>query len=133
MVLLACALVGAVTFVVVGAPVAPRGLACCSGCVGIACPISNVHVPRKKRLASSRSSFPQAVDLMAASLRAGHAFTTLLMVAEEIAGAARCGVQAAVRPAELRHAACRDVLKGFAERVPILDARILRDGRADAA
>ena len=45
------------------------------------------------------------------------------MVAEEIADAGRHRVPAAVRPAELRHAAARGAAGRSRERVPLLDAR----------
>ena len=63
------------------------------------------------------------MDLIAGALRAGHAFTTAVsMVADEVAGSDRRGVQADVRPAELRNAAARRA-EGVRERVPLLDAR----------
>ena len=68
--------------------------------------------------------FPEALDLIARALRAGHAFTTgLEMVADEMPAPVGPGVPAALRPAELRHAAAGRAARLFAERVPLLDAR----------
>jgi tight adherence protein B len=77
-----------------------------------------------KRLGEMEEQLPQAVEMIAVSLRAGHAFTTgLLMVAEEIpnplGGEFRLlyDQQTYGRPVP-------DVLREFARRVPLLDARI---------
>jgi tight adherence protein B len=76
-----------------------------------------------RRMAKFEEQFPEAVDLIARALRAGHAFTTALsMVVDE--------VPAPVGP-EFKLLYDRqsfgmpfpDALKAFAERVPSLDAR----------
>ncbi len=77
-----------------------------------------------KRLGQMEEQLPQAVEMIAVSLRAGHAFTTgLLMVAEEVPNPMGAEFrllydqQAYGKPVP-------DVLREFAERVPLLDARI---------
>ena len=61
--------------------------------------------------------FPEAIDLLARALRAGHALTTgLSMVADEMAGAGRAGVPAAVTISRTSACRCRDALKAFARR-----------------
>jgi len=77
----------------------------------------------KRRVAKFEEQFPEAIDLLARALRAGHAFTTgLSMVADEMPDpVAR----------EFRLAYDRqnfgmplpDALKALGERVPLLDAR----------
>ena len=68
--------------------------------------------------------FPEAIDLMARALRAGHALTTSLqMVGEEVPGPGRAEISAAVRAAELRHVAAGCASKAFARRIPFIDAR----------
>jgi tight adherence protein B len=78
---------------------------------------------RNRRLLKFEEQFPEAVDLLGRSLRAGHAFTTgVLMAAEEI-------------PAPVGEEFKRlydqqnfgmplpDALHGFAARIPLIDAR----------
>ena len=60
----------------------------------------------RRALNKFEEQFPDAIDLIARALRAGHAFTTGLgMVADEIPDPVGPEFQAALRPAELRHAA----------------------------
>jgi tight adherence protein B len=86
-------------------------------------PYAYVKSCAKRRLAKFEELFPEAIDLLARALRAGHAFTTgMAMVADELGDP--------VGP-EFRLAYDRqnfglplpDALRGLAERVPLLDAR----------
>jgi tight adherence protein B len=55
------------------------------GAVGFAMPFFFLKVKRKKRLAAFEEAFPEALDLIARALKAGHAFATgLKMVADEM-------------------------------------------------
>jgi tight adherence protein B len=76
------------------------------------------------RVKAMEEQLPQAVDMIAVSLRAGHAFTTgLLMVGEELA--APLGTEFRnVYDQQNYGKPLPDVLREFAERVPLLDARI---------
>jgi len=78
---------------------------------------------RSRRLLQFEEKFPEALDLMARSLRAGHAFTTGVgMVADEIPNP----VGAEFRLLHDRQSfgmSLPEALRGFAERVPLLDAR----------
>ncbi|MBP7569563.1 MAG: type II secretion system F family protein [Acidobacteria bacterium] len=94
-------------------------VACLTGPV----PILVLQWKRDQRIAKFEALFPEAVDLLSRSLRAGHAFTTGLgMVAEEMPPPIG---------AEFRLLFDRqnfglplpDALREFAERVPLLDAR----------
>jgi tight adherence protein B len=78
---------------------------------------------RRARLQQFEEQFPEAMDLLARALRAGHAFTTAMqMVGEELPDPVG---------AEFRLMFDRqtfgmpvpDTLRAFAERVPIIDAR----------
>ncbi len=82
-----------------------------------------VRFVRKQRLNKFEEQFPEAVELIARALRAGHAFATgLKMAAEEM--------PEPVGP-EFRllfdrqnyGASINDALRAFAERIPIIDAR----------
>jgi tight adherence protein B len=76
-----------------------------------------------RRLATFEEQFPEAIDLIARALRAGHSLTTgLAMVPGEIANP----VGAEFKLLHDQHSYGKplpDALKGFAERVPLLDAR----------
>jgi len=55
------------------------------GAVGFAMPFVFLRVKRKRRLAAFEEAFPEALDLIARALKAGHAFATgLKMVADEM-------------------------------------------------
>ena len=67
--------------------------------------------------------FPEAIDLLARALRAGHAFTTgLPMVADEMPDAGRQEFKLLYDQQNFGMP-LRDAMKGFAERIPLLDAR----------
>ena len=80
------------------------------------------HV-RTKRFEKFEEQFPEAIDLMARALQAGHAFPTgLQMVADE--APAPIGPEfKLVYDRQNFGMPLNDALKGLAERVPILDAR----------
>ena len=71
-------------------------------------PYGFVRHAAHRRLRKFEDQFPQSMDLIAGALRAGHAFTTgRVDGGRRSTGSNRRGVQAAVRPAELRNAAAR--------------------------
>src|SRR5262249_6105307 len=80
------------------------------------------HVARR-RLAAFEQQFPEAADLMARALRAGHAFTTALqMVADEVPDPV--GPEFRLLFEQQNYGmSLADALKEFAARIPILDAR----------
>ena len=87
-------------------------------------PYAYVRFAANRRFRKLEEQFPQAVDLIAVSLRAGHAFTTgLLMVAEEVADP--LGAEFRLLYDQQNYGKpLPDVLKGLADRVPLLDVRI---------
>lgn len=77
-----------------------------------------------KRLGQMEEQLPQAVEMIAVSLRAGHAFTTgLLMVAEEVPNPLGAEFRL-LYDQQTYGKPVPDVLREFADRVPLLDARI---------
>jgi tight adherence protein B len=121
--LLACALVAVVTFFLVKLVTYYSLLAMSVAACTATIPYFLVRYARTRRLATFEEQFPDAIEMMARALRAGHAFPTgILMVAEEM--------PAPVGP-EFKLLYDRqnfgmpvpDALKGFAERIPIIDAR----------
>jgi tight adherence protein B len=97
------------------------GLAAAPLCATL--PFLYVRRARTKRLETFEEQFPEAIDLMARALRAGHAFPTgLLMVAEETPDPV-AGEFKLVYDRQNFGMPMSDALKGMAERVPILDAK----------
>lgn len=82
-----------------------------------------VRRARTKRFEKFEEQFPEAIDLMARALRAGHAFPTgLLMVADEAPSPIGPEFKL-VYDRQNFGMPLSDALKGLAERVPVLDAR----------
>jgi tight adherence protein B len=86
-------------------------------------PVVVVRFMASRRVSKFEEQFPEATELLARSLRAGHAFTTgLSMVAEELPDP----VGAEFRLVYDRQAfgmPISDALRDMAQRVPLLDAR----------
>jgi tight adherence protein B len=86
-------------------------------------PFLYVRHARTKRLETFEEQFPEAIDLMARALRAGHAFPTgLLMVAEETPNPVAAEFKL-VYDRQNFGMPMSDALKGMADRVPVLDAK----------
>ena len=87
-------------------------------------PLLYVRYQANKRLATFEEQFPEAVDLMARALRAGHALTTALqMAAEEIPSPVGRELKL-VFEQQNYGMPLQDALRAFAARVRLLDARI---------
>jgi tight adherence protein B len=93
------------------------------GIVGAAAPYLFVRHKRKKRLDRLEEQFPEALDFLARSMRAGHAFTiSLEMLGEELADPLGQEFRALFNEQNLG-APLDLALRNFTERVPLLDAR----------
>ncbi len=93
------------------------------GCAGLL-PYLYVRRAAKKRLRQLEEQLPQAVDMIAVSLRAGHALTTgLLMVADDLPDPLG-GEFRLLHDQQTYGKPLPDVLREFAVRVPLLDARL---------
>jgi tight adherence protein B len=88
-----------------------------------AMPYMIVRHKRKKRLAAMEEQFPEALDFLARSMRAGHAFSiSLEMLGEELADPLGQEFRALFNEQNL--GAPLDIaLRNFATRVPLLDVR----------
>lgn len=108
---------------VVGVVVTGRGFGALLGLVTSAVPYVYLRRTRTQRLRTFEEQFPEAIDLIARSLRAGHTFTTGLgIAAEEIP--APVGLEfRRVYDEQNFGMAMPDALKAMARRVPVLDAR----------
>jgi tight adherence protein B len=88
-----------------------------------AVPYLLVRHAARRRINKFEEQFPEAIDLIARALRAGHALTTGLgMVADEVSEPVR-GEFRLLHDRQNYGMPLGDALKGFAERVPLLDAR----------
>jgi tight adherence protein B len=76
-----------------------------------------------RRIKKLEEQFPEAIELIARALRSGHAFTTGMgMVAEEMPDPVRTEFQL-MHDRQNFGMPLAEAMKGFAERMPILDAR----------
>jgi tight adherence protein B len=100
-------------------------LALAVGAISGVVPYLLVRRARAKRLHAFEEQLPDAIDMLARSLRAGHALSTGLgMVADELGPPA--GTEFRILYDEQNFGlALPDALRNFASRVPILDAKFL--------
>ena len=102
------------------------GLALAAAVFGVACsyiPIWFVGFKARARMAKFEEQFPEAIDLLARALRAGHAFTTgLSMAAEEMPDPVGTEFRLAYDRQNFGMP-MPDALRALGERVPLLDAR----------
>jgi tight adherence protein B len=88
-----------------------------------AVPYLRVKRARTKRMRKFEEQFPEAIDLIARALRAGHAFPTgLAMVAEELPDPVGAEFKL-LYDRQNFGMPLPEALKSFAERIPVLDAR----------
>jgi len=122
--LLACGFVGTVTFVLVRQLTSSAWFGGLAGLAAASLPYQYICLAARNRLKKMEEQLPQAVDMIAVSLRAGHTFTTgLLMVADELANPLGAEFRL-LYDQQTYGKPLSDVLKEFAGRVPLLDARI---------
>jgi tight adherence protein B len=120
---LACACVALLVLVVTAQLTGLFLLGLALGALAGMLPLQWVRWKRARRLLQFEEQFPEAIDLIARAMRAGHGFTTgLAMVAEEIPDP----IGAEFRVLHDRQnfgQPLPDALREFAGRVPLLDAR----------
>lgn len=94
-----------------------------AGIVGGLLPLVYVRRARDKRMLKFEEQFPEAIDLIARALRAGHALPTGLgMVADELP--APVGTEFRILFDEQNYGlTLTDAMRNFGARVPVLDAR----------
>jgi tight adherence protein B len=122
-ILLASAFLGCVTYLVVKWLTYFTYLGLAAAPFGAMVPFVVVRAARTKRMRLFEEQFPEAIELLARALRAGHAFPTgLTMVADEIAAPVGSEFKL-VYDRQNFGMPLGDALKGLADRVPVLDAR----------
>jgi len=121
--LMICGLAGFVSFAVVMLLTRYLLIALPVGLFATAVPVLVLKYQRARRVAKFEEQFPESLDLLARALRAGHAFTTgLMMVAEEMPKPVGPEFQT-IYDQQNYGMPMGDALKSFADRVPLLDAK----------
>jgi len=110
-------------FFVVGFFVPFQAIAAIAGFILAMIPYLYLKYRRSSRLNKFEEQFPDAIDLIARALRAGHAFTTGLgMISEEVPDPVGTEFKLLYEHQNFG-LPLPDALKQFAERIPLLDAR----------
>jgi tight adherence protein B len=100
-----------------------RGIAALVGLLVMFGPYVYLRRKRSKRMITFEEQFPEAIELIARALRAGHAFTTGLgMVADEVPAPVGSEFKL-LYDRQNFGMPLQEALREFAERVPLLDAR----------
>lgn len=100
-----------------------RGIGLLIGVLAVFGPFFYLRWRRSRRLLLFEEKFPEAIDLIARALRAGHAFTTGLgMVADEVPDPVGTEFKL-LYDRQNFGMPLADALRSFAERIPLLDAR----------
>jgi tight adherence protein B len=122
-VILASLFAAVVTMVVVGRFLPAMGVTVLAGVAAAFLPFAFVKRAATKRLAVFEEQFPEAIDLIARGLRAGHALpTTLQMVADEIPAPVGSEFRLLFDQQNFGMS-LPDALKAFGSRIPLIDAR----------
>ncbi|HZM95096.1 MAG TPA: type II secretion system F family protein [Vicinamibacterales bacterium] len=93
------------------------------GCILACVPFVVVRFKAARRIRTFEEQFPEAIDLIARALRAGHAFTTGLALVSEEAPQPVAGEFRLLYDQQNFGMPLDEALKALAERVPLLDAR----------
>ena len=121
--LLMCAAVFFVVALVVNFFVHVFWIGLAAGAAASPIPIWVVSYLRKRRLLKFEEQFPEAIDLIARALRAGHALTTGLSMAAEESPQPVAGEFRLLYEQQNFGLPLPDALRAFARRIPVLDAQ----------
>ena len=114
---------GMAGFVLVALPTGFMGIAAAVGAALMWGPLVYLRWKRSRRMLTFEEQFPEAIDLIARALRAGHAFTTGLgMVADEMPAPVGSEFKL-LYDRQNFGMPLPEALRAFAERIPLLDAR----------
>ncbi len=122
-IVLACGFIAVVAFFLTSRLVPSVWLAVAVAALSGSLPVLYVRRAARKRMEAFEEQFPEAIDLIARGLRAGHALTTTLqMVGDEVPDPV--GAEFRLLFEQQNYGmSLGDALKAFADRVPIIDAR----------
>ncbi len=121
--LLSCVLAGLVAFALGTAFTSGVLMPLVAAVIVGALPLAYVRQLARRRMAKFEEQFPEAIDLLARSLRAGHALTTALqLAAEEMPEPVGAEFQL-LFDRQNYGMSLPDAMREFGERIPLLDAR----------
>jgi tight adherence protein B len=122
-IVLACGFIAVVAFFLTSRLVPSVWLAVAVAALSGSLPVLYVRRAARKRMEAFEEQFPEAIDLIARGLRAGHALTTTLqMVGDEVPDPV--GAEFRLLFEQQNYGmSLGDALKAFADRFPIIDAR----------
>ena len=122
-----CAAIGVAVAVVAWMFMAPV-LALVAGAVAGSVPMLMLHIRRRRRIEAFNANLPDVIDMMARSLRAGHAMVAALaIISEQAAEPARTEFAAVYRKQGFG-ITLRQALYELLDRVPSQDLRVLVTG-----
>jgi tight adherence protein B len=121
--LMACACSASIVFAIVTLTLRQRWLGLLLGLLAAFVPMAYVNYRARKRLLLFEEQFPEAIDLIARALRAGHAFTTGLSIVSEEAPEPIASEFRQLYEEQNFGRPIPEAMRALAERVPLLDAR----------
>jgi tight adherence protein B len=95
-----------------------------AGCAATFLPLIFITIKRARRLAAFQKGFPEVIELLARSARAGHAFTSGLEIASTDLADPLSTEFRIVFDEQRFGLPLRDALLGLCERVPLVDVRL---------
>ncbi|MEJ2371269.1 MAG: type II secretion system F family protein, partial [Gemmatimonadales bacterium] len=114
------AVFGIIGMILVPIPLAPLGIAA----AGAYLPYAYVRKRRTRRVSAFEKHFPEAIDLLGRSIRAGHALNSgLEVIAEELADPVSTEFRQVFEEQKFG-LPLRDSLMAMADRIPLVDTRI---------
>jgi tight adherence protein B len=120
---LTCGCTAVMTFAVVALATRQRWLGLLLGGIAAYLPIAYVKMRASRRVLLLEEQFPEAIDLIARALRAGHAFTTGLSIVADEAPEPMAGEFRQLYEEQNFGKPLPEAMRTFAQRVPLLDAR----------
>jgi tight adherence protein B len=120
---LACGCSGVMTFAAIALLTRQRWLGLLLGVLAAYLPMAYVRARAGRRLLLLEEQFPEAIDLIARALRAGHAFTTGLSIVADEAPEPMAGEFRQLYEEQNFGKPMFEAMRTFAQRVPLLDAR----------
>jgi tight adherence protein B len=122
-VLLGSGCLGLATYLLVAWSSKVRTVGLVLGILAAMVPVLYIRIARNRRIRKFEEMFPESIDLIARSLRAGHAFTAgLAMVADEVPDPV--GREFRLLYDQQNYGMpFQEALKAFGDRIPLLDAR----------
>jgi tight adherence protein B len=120
---LACGCSGVITFALVALTTRQRWLGLLLGVLASYVPIAYVGARARRRLLKFEEQFPEAIDLIARALRAGHAFTTGLSIVADEAPEPIASEFRQLYEEQNFGKPIHEAMRTFGQRIPLLDAR----------